>query len=246
MTALLRTTALALCLGAASLTPARAQMAVYDASNFAQLVEQLEQMAQTYEAEIQQLNSLRQQYETAVNHLESITGARGMQYVLNSLEDIAARGASADGMIAIVDGAIAGTPVSGNTAVINRTLDELRETYELASLPEFSDSEFAQDRAIATEAGSGMAAIATAEDAYRRSNESMDRVTALVELIDDNMDLKASIDFNTRVLAEVAFILNENLRVQASIANALGADALADARDGVSSRQFLLLGGENN
>lgn len=242
----LTTTALAACFATTAITPAVGQMAVYDASNFAQLVEQLQQMAETYEAEIQQLNSLRQQYETAVDQLESITGARGMQYILNSLEDIAARGASEDGMIAIVDGAIAGTPVNGNTAVINRTLDELRETYDLASLPEFSDSDIAQDRAIASQAGSGMAAIATAEDVYLRSNEAMDRVTELVALIDDNQDLKASVDFNTRMLAEIAFLLNENLRVQASIANALGADALAEARDGVSSRQFMQIGGENN
>jgi hypothetical protein len=41
------------------------------------------------------------------------------------------------------------------------------------------------------------------------------------------------------MLAEVAVLLNENLRVQAVTANALGTEAIANARDRSAQRRFL-------
>ena len=81
--------------------------------------------------------------------------------------------------------------------------------------------------------------MATAEDTYTRSNAAMGRVNTLIDRIDSNADMKASVDFNSRMLAEVAVLLNENLRVQAAIANTMGSDALTAARDRASQRNFL-------
>ena len=82
-------------------------------------------------------------------------------------------------------------------------------------------------------------AVATAEDTYQRANASMDRVNGMIEDIDSNADLKASVDYNTRMLAEVAVLLNENLRVQAAVANTVGTDAISAARDRAASRKFM-------
>ena len=220
--------------------PAKGQgVPVFDASGFAQLVQQVEQMTRDYQAQIDQLNQLTQQYETMVQQLVAMTGIKGMSAILNSAQNIAARVAAIDGLGSIVEGAIAGTEIRGNTAQLNRVLSELRTTFELDRLPAFQASEFPQDRAIATLAASGMAAIATAEDSYSRANTAMDRVNDLIATIDTAPDVKASVDLNTRVLAELAVLMNENLRLQAALTNALGAQALHDARDGVASREFL-------
>ena len=243
MTELLRTTALAVCLAGVAATPALGQgVPVNDSMGIAQLVAQLDQMAQDYQAQLDQIAELQRQYQTLVQQYEAITGARDIADILNAGEHMSARVASADGMFAIVDAAIAGTEIAGNASVIDETLNDLRDTFDLADLPDFLASELAQDRAIATQAGSGMAAIATAEDTYDRANASMERVNQLIALIDANDDLKASVDYNSRLLAEVIVVLNEQLRLQAVMANSLGVQALADARDGVASRHFMQTG----
>ena len=84
--------------------------------------------------------------------------------------------------------------------------------------------------------------MATAEDTYARANTSMGRVNELIGQIDDNADLKASVDYNTRMLGEIAVLLNESLRLQAAQANATGTDALLLAREQAASRTFMRAG----
>ena len=100
----------------------------------------------------------------------------------------------------------------------------------------------ASDRAIANLAGTGLAAAATGEDAFVRSNEGMTRVNQLVTQIDSTPDLKASVDLNTRVLVEVNQQLNEMLRVMAANASASGVTAVTTARDLDAARNFLKIG----
>ena len=66
----------------------------------------------------------------------------------------------------------------------------------------------------------------------------MDRVSSLIADIETNEDLKASVDYNTRMLGEVAVLLNESIRLQAATANTLGADSVATARDAFAARTF--------
>ena len=231
--------------------PAGAQgVPVIDASSIAQLVTQLDQMRRDYATQLEQLTQLREQYANMVEQLDTlrqqyaaVTGPRGIGGVLNTVEDIRERDA-AETLGGIVDGSIFGDldRVAGNVGRITARLADLRATYELDDLDVFAGSEEASDRAIAEVAGAGMASVATAEDAYARANAAMDRVSALIGRIDDSTDIKASTDFNTRMLAEVAGLLAENLRAQAAVANAQGAAALADARDRAAQRKFMELG----
>ena len=135
-----------------------------------------------------------------------------------------------------------GAAIPGNAGAITARIDELKTTFGLPDVNAFLSSSLPQDRALATQAGSGMAAVATAEDTYARANASMERVNTLIGKIDDNADLKASVDYNTRMLAEVAVLLNESLRIQAATANAVGTDALSDARDRAAQRNFMRAG----
>lgn len=224
----LKSTAAALCLYAALAGSLSAQgVPVYDATSVFQLIEQI-----THQLE---------QLATAKAQLESMIGGRGISDILNTAADRAAREAAVD-VKSIIDGAISGRPIAGNTAIISARLEDLRNIYELAALPDFLASDIPQDRALATLGGSGMAAMATADDSYARANTAMGRAGDLIDQIDANPDLKASVDFNTRMLAEVLAVLNESLRLQAAMANSLGSQALHQARDGVAAREFMTVG----
>lgn len=235
MTRSLRPVALALAVSVVPVAVAHAQgVPVIDATAIGQFVQQLEQMRRDYQAQIDQLDNLRSQ-------LESITGPRGMGELLNSPAEQAERTA-ADSLSAIMEGAMTGAAIPGNADALTSRIGELRSTFGLPDVSEFLRSELPQDRALATQAGSGMAAMATAEDTYARAGASMERVGDLIERIDGNADLKASVDYNTRMLAEVAVLLNESLRVQAATANAVGTEAVSAARDRAAQRSFMQAG----
>ena len=225
MIRILRTTALAGVLSLAAMTSASAQgVPTLDATAIANAIRAIANA-------IQQLDQMKQQ-------LQAMTGSRGISNLLNSVTDKETREA-AESLSSIMDGAIGGSPIGGNASVLTDKIDDLKETFALPNLDQFLGSDLPQDRAIATQAGAGMVAMATAEDTYTRSNAAMGRVNTLIDRIDSNADMKASVDFNSRMLAEVAVLLNENLRVQAAIANTMGSDALTAARDRASQRNFL-------
>lgn len=235
MIRILRTTTVALVVSVVGAGAVHAQgMPVIDAASVTQAIAQLEQMRQDYAAQMDQLENLQRQ-------LESMTGDKAVSRILNGAAEQAARKA-ADSLSSIMTGAMTGSAIPGNSSVLTARMDELKSTFDLGDVSSFLSSPTPQDRALATQAGAGLAAIATAEDTYARANASMERVNTLIARIDDNADLKASVDYNTRMLAEVAVLLNESLRVQAASANATGTDALSSARDRAGQRNFLRAG----
>jgi type IV secretion system protein VirB5 len=217
--------AMTLTLLAAPVERAAAQgVPVYDATSVAQLIEQVTH-------QLEQLATMKAQ-------LESLTGARGIGAFMNAPEDIAAR-AAATNLTGLVDGAITGSPILGNTARLAATIERLKGNYQLDLLAPYASSDVVQYRALAYLGGSSLAAMATGEDSYLRANDAMDRVNRLVPQIDANTDMKAAIDFNTRVQIEQMQVMNELLRVLSAQANATGAQALFMTREQMASREFL-------
>ena len=222
--------AIAITLLAAPVDRAAAQgVPVYDASSVAQLIEQVAN-------QLEQLATMKAQ-------LESLTGARGIGAFMNAPQDIAAR-AAAENLSGLVDGAITGSPIVGNTARLAATIERLKGNYQLDLLSPYASSDLAQNRALATLGGSSLAAMATGEDSYLRANEAMARVNQLVPQIDANTDVKAAIDFNTRVQIEQMQVMNELLRVLSAQANATGAQSLFYARQEMASREFMKFNAE--
>ena len=158
--------------------------------------------------------------------------------LLNGAADIAAREA-AESLDGIVTSAIEGSALPGSGADLSDRVAELREELDLGALGAFRGSEEGQDRALAVQAGAGMAAVATAEEGYRRANAAMERVGDMIAAIETTTDLKASVDLNSRILAEVAVLLSESIRVQAAAAGSAGTEAAASARDRAAQRRFL-------
>lgn len=228
-------TALVLSLSAFPVSTAIPQgIPVIDTSQIAQVIAQLQQQIRDYEEQVKQLTNMQQR-------LEAVTGAKGISSILNSTAERAAREAATD-LQSIVSAAIGGGNISGNVGNMNTVISDLKTRFDLGDLGDFDSSDVAADKAIASLAGSGLAAVATAEDSYTRANAAVGRVNALVDQIDSTADLKASVDFNTRVNAEVAVLLLELLRVQSAQANAAGMQALQIARDGQASRNFMKTG----
>jgi len=207
---------------------------VVDAGSIAQALAQLDQMRQDYANQIEQLTNLKDQ-------LASMTGDKAIAGILNSAPEAAARG-SADSLSSIMAGAMTGSSIPGNTSALTARIDELKTTFDLPDIATFLSSTTPQDRALATQAGAGLAAVATAEDTYARANSSMGRVNQMIDRIDTNPDLKASVDYNTRMLGEIAVLLNESLRLQAAATNTVGTDALSNARDRAGQRNFMRAG----
>lgn len=219
---------LAASLGAAS--PAAAQgVPTVDTSSITQLLAQLEQMRATYQAELDQLFELQRQFEQARRQYESITGARGISDILNTAGDISAR-AGAEDLTSIVDTAITGSELIGTVGRIPERMGQLRSTFDLTDLGSLRSSDRPLDRAIAELGGAGLTAAAVADDSYRRADAASSRVNDMIEGIDDQADLKASVDYNTRMQAEVATLLVDLIRLQAAGANASGMTALDAAR----------------
>ena len=216
---------------------------VIDASSIAQLVAQFEQLREDYAVQIDQFNKLQEQYVMLQQQYAAVTGPRGIGGLLNTVDDIRNRSA-ADTLGSILDGSISGdfTGMAGNVTRIAARLDDLRTEYDLGDLEDFGGSDDASDRAIAASAGAGMTAIATADDTYARATDGARRVNALIDQIDATPDIKASTDLNSRLLAEVAVLLNETLRVQAATANAHGAETLSNARAMAAQRKFMKVG----
>jgi conjugal transfer/entry exclusion protein len=214
---------------------------VVDASQIAQVIATLQQQIRDYEEQIKQLTTMTDQLANMKERLQAITGSKGISNILNGAAEKKARTAASN-LQAIVDSAINGGSISGNAGAMNTVISDLKERFGLGDLNDFNASSVAADKAIASLAGSGLAAVATADDSYKRANTAVTRVNALVDQIDNTSDLKASVDFNTRVNAEVAVLMLELIRVQSAATNATGMQALQVARDGQASRNFMRAG----
>lgn len=207
---------------------------VIDTTAIAQFFQQLQQAQQAYTTQLEELFNLEQQ-------LNAMIGSRAISGVLNDVTEIEKR-ASAASLDAIEAAALTGSAMT-DLAEMNDAISNIRSKFDLDGINDVLTSSEPIDAAITEQATAGVAAIATAEDTYVRANDAMDRITTLINGIDGNADLKASVDYNTRVMAELAVLLNENLRIQAAQANVAGTNALAQARDNAAARMFNQVGG---
>jgi len=214
---------------------------VIDTSQIAQVIATLQQQIKDYEEQLKQLTKLQEQYTNMQQRLQAMTGSKGISSILNGSAEKTARTAALD-LKSIVDNAISGETIDGNVGNMNSVISDLKSKFGFGDLSTFLSSDVPADKAIATLAGSGLAAVATADDSYKRANSAVTRVNALVDQIDSTADLKASVDFNTRVNAEVAVLILELIRVQSAQTNATGMQALHRARDGQASRNFMKAG----
>lgn len=243
----LATTALALTLMGPN--PATAGgVPTIDTTAIGQMVAELNQLRETYKAELEQLAELQKTYQVAVDtyqtavaelatlraQVSSITKVRDIQGLLariNALEATIEASTIGDMVSSAV---LEGDPVP---ARLQASLDRLRETYGLGDMPDFAAAEAPHDRGIADQAGAGMITVATAEAGYDRAGIAIERIDGLMAEVGQQQDLKAAIDFNTRAQLEVALIMADVLRVTSAMAVNTGTEQIAAAQLAAQQRR---------
>ena len=92
---------------------------------------------------------------------------------------------------------------------------------------------------IATRATTGATMSAAAQFSHENAGQAASRIEALVTGIGDQADLKASIDHNTRVTAEIGIVLLEMLRLQSVATVGAGQAGIIDAATIAAEREYV-------
>ncbi|MFV0297400.1 MAG: type IV secretion system protein [Hyphomicrobiaceae bacterium] len=139
----------------------------------------------------------------------------------------------------MLDGSIGGGSVANYVTDIFASAGVEKETFDT-----LSKSDNPERARIGTQANQGaflsVAAEASAEDA----KESLERVDDLVQKIPDTANLKAAIDLNTRVTAELAIALANVWSMEAAQTIGMGQAGVMDAATLAAEEKFLDLSGE--
>lgn len=92
---------------------------------------------------------------------------------------------------------------------------------------------------IATRATTGATMSAAAQVSHENAGQAASRIETLVAGIGDQADLKASVDHNTRVTAEIGIIMLELLRLQSVATVGAGQAGVIDAATIAAEREYV-------
>jgi type IV secretion system protein VirB5 len=216
---LLLTAAAVTTLGFAS--PALAQgVPTFDGSQLGQLVAQLEHMAEDLNVQMQQLATMRLELETQLSQLTNLEAQ------LTSLIE----GSGLGELFATVEEfrALRGKLVAPlNTAQSLASGDFLSGFNPGAEL----------SASVASAGASAMLSVA-AQESHEEAGQSLERLETMVGLIDDQDGLKAAVDLNTRVTAELGIILTQIWRLEAAQGVSAGQLGVVDAATLADERKF--------
>jgi type IV secretion system protein VirB5 len=121
-------------------------------------------------------------------------------------------------------------------AAVERVLSGSGFTQE--RLTSLSTSEEPADNRIAVQAGSSAMLSVAAQESHNEAGESLGRLESMVGLIDDQDGLKAAVDLNTRVTAELGIILTQIWRLEAAAGVNGGQLGVVDAATLADERKF--------
>ena len=182
---------------------------VYDASGYAQLIAQLDAMADDYANQIDQL-------EEAVRQADAITGTRNMgdvangvfeqqlrQYLPNTWQDT----------LNMINGAPIPNGALGTQNIYSNLYNEFDPLSGATIMA--SDPSGQVAKAIDRRTGTTYAAIAASEQAYNNIPVRMQTYESLLNELNNSDDLKASVDLNARIAAENGILMNEIMRLNA-------------------------------
>lgn len=206
----IRLTALTIILGLSSFNQAQAQgIPVYDASSFAQMIAQVDAMAEDYQKQLEQLDE-------AIKQREALTGPRNAGDLLNGILEQQLReylpNTWEDTMNLITANGLPSGALDTQgiyTDLIN-TYDPVAGSEAYASDPSGPLSQ-ALDRRTSTT----YAAMAASEQAYNNINERIQIYESLLNELNNTEDLKGSVDLQARISAENGLILSELMRLNA-------------------------------
>ena len=230
---------------------------VIDASAIAQAVAILSQLGRTHGIEVKQLTTGLKQLQEAITTVErlqtqidqldrefaAITGDRGMAQLLNGETFRSAR-RIAGGIDAINDTlhGLSGSLPDGDP--LKAKIEDIRTTFAIPKAEELFDKTRVPAKVAAHDLANAatVTALVMAEDGFERAETSISRVENILAEVDRAPDVKAALDLNTRMMAELAFMLADGQRVAAAglqMDSALANETLRDRETGKQRLSFI-------
>lgn len=235
---------------------------VFDATAFTKDIETLQQHVMDFQKQVEQLEQMKQQYEAQIKQLTnlegilgSMTGINDIANLFNSVKDIAARAEKiadlSDFSRAIRLGSeidIAALFKNNGTVGAKWNAYQVNETLKATGLSierlgQMTASGRPEQQAVASQAAANATAIAAADIAYDEARSSLERVDGLVDAIGGQGTIKESVDLNTRMAAEVAYMMGQMWRLNAANAMATGQNGVNLAAEIARQQAFFDFGG---
>lgn len=246
-------TALSLFLAAPSVANAQGVPTI-DSQNIMQSIKQVQNMIADLGLQNDQLQQLLAQVKVLEDQLkkaqELYSSLTGMRDIVSSVMDGDINGLL-NGSLGDVVGSFKGvmngdfSGLTGTKSVnMRKTMDEVlaRSGFSQEKVEQLNSSEIPAAKRIAATASSGAVVAAVGEQSHKASGESLQRVEKLVGMIPDMSDMKASIDLNTRLTAEIAISLAKMIELQSVMAVNDGMSAAAIAASMAEDRAFMSFG----
>ena len=182
---------------------------VYDASSFAQLIAQIDAMADDYQKQLEQLDE-------AVRQSNAMTGSRNMGDVANGLLEQQLReylpNTWQDTMNIINSGNVPNGAL-GTQSIYNDLYNDFSPLSGADLMPSDPTSNVA--KAIDRRTGTTYAALSASEQAFNNVPVRMQTYNTLLSELNNSDDLKTSVDLQARIAAENGVALNELMRLNA-------------------------------
>ncbi|MDB5973274.1 MAG: putative conjugal transfer protein [Nevskia sp.] len=212
--------------------PAQADYPVIDIANLAQALEAFMQLTA-------QLQQLERQYTQMQQQYQSLTGSRNMGGLFNSSSEqqmrMYAPGSWQQSLQVLQQG---GLP--GSAADVQHASQSFAQTQGITqSGSQVFPGNPANAQAYTASTGATAAAAGLGQAAYNQTQARMQRVQQYLSQINGTPDLKASIDLNARLLAEVNEALTQMIQLQAAQIQVQGSANAAQLRGKVQEAAFV-------
>lgn len=220
-----------------------------DGTQLGQLLAQLEHMATDLNVQLEQVATMRQELETQIAQLtnldaqlKSLIDGNGLGQLLATVEDFERLKGVIEEPIASLDQIRAGNFTGAfreGSAAASRIRSVLGDAgFSEERLASLSGSTKPNENNLATQAGASAMLSVAAEESHAEAGQSLERIETMVGHIDDQDGLKAAVDLNTRVTAELGIILTQIWRLEAAAGVSAGQLGVVDAATLAEERKF--------
>jgi len=248
----LATSAATLALATALAGPVGAQgVPTVDTQNIAQEIRQLQQMLQDFGIQTDLLDNALEQLQVVQDQLDQLqemyAALTGPRSILGMV-----MGDGLDGLLEAkfsdLPGLIRGIQTGDWSNLLGITAGPMRTQMEQAlaragfdedSLREIATSGNPGAEGVATRATTGAVMSAAAQNSHAEAAQSLERVERLVTMIPQMEDLKAAMDHNTRVTAELAIAMTRMWELEAIQTLGAGNAGVVDAATIAEERRYM-------
>lgn len=220
-----------------------------DGSSLAQLLKQIEHMSKDMTVQLEQLATMKTELETQIAQLTNLEGqlaalldAAGLGDLLATAEDfLALRGSIEQPMAALEQlkrGNFSGAFREGSASASRAQSVLGKAGFSADMLSGLSSSDKGADKNLATQAGASAMLSVAAEEAHEEAGNSLERIETLTGHINKQKGVRAAVDLNTRVTAELGIILTQIWRLEAAQGVSAGQLGVVDAATLAAERKF--------